>query len=71
MVKINFEIISRILWYYDSSNRFCEMSIDGRNIFFNDSFIKVTNIRNNVQNNSLGFDGLLNEMVYKEQFVNQ
>ena len=38
---------------------FCEMLTGGRKLFYTDSFLKVTDIRKNVQNDLSEFEGLL------------
>ena len=47
------------------------MLIDGRKIVNTDMFFEVTNIRTNVQNNSLDFEGLLHEIAQKKLFMSQ
>ena len=47
------------------------MLIGGRKIVNTDSFYEATNIRENVQNDSSEFEGLLHEMMSKEPFINQ
>ena len=42
---------------------FCETLIGGRKIVSSNMFFKVTNFRENVQNDSSEFEGLLHKMV--------
>ena len=49
----------------------CEMLIGGRKIDNIDMFFGVTNIRENVQNYSSEFEGLLHKMVLKKPFIRQ
>ena len=50
---------------------FCEMLIGGRKIVYTNLFFEVTNIRENVQNDSSEFEGLLHQMVSKKTFMSQ
>ena len=50
---------------------FCEMLIGGRKIVNSDVFFSVTNIRENFQNDSSEFEGLLHKMVSQKPFINQ
>ena len=45
------------------------MLIGERNIVYTDSFSGVTNIRENVQNYYLEFEGLLHKMLSKKPFM--
>ena len=57
-----------ILWVVQPI--FCEMLIGGRKIVYADSFFEATNIRKNVQNDSSDFEGLIQEMMFREPFIN-
>ena len=47
------------------------MFIGGRKYFNSDMYFEVTNIRINVQNDSLEFEGLLHEMASNKPFTSQ
>ena len=50
---------------------FCEILIGEIETVYTDSFFEVANIRNNMQNDSSDFEGLLQEMMPKEPFINE